>query len=403
MPQSPKFTSGDFTISLWFNPMKADESKFLFIRGLYDRDKQGDIGLSVNCKSGDLDFEAWTTDSQWLFGWDVPESRLRGAVKFNQWNHAVVTHRDDTYTMWMNGVNVGCQHSAGNISDIDNTNPFIVGTMMSQGGVRQMFQGALDEFRIFHRCLSDSEIAGLYNHGDGLDGGSAQALADDGLVTGYEFHHVTPVASDADKMSGKGPAPSPLEPRSTTEQAAQPPALELRIAPRSSSLTPAERGSYMDWLDAGRIGYWWKGGRISGRMPDRIWLPAAESLTNTDQLFTGVYQGQKYLLVSDKPGQTMTPGQGSDAWRLESVTVEKGNDGSPEIHIRLDERSGELLGILSKANIGSKLAMIVDGKAVFAAPFIQSPLFRDVLITGRLSQQEAEALANKLIFQTKPK
>jgi hypothetical protein len=397
------------------------------MRGFAWNDKRGDIGLKINRDSGELDFQARTADSQWLFGWDIPESGLRSPFNLNQWNHFVVTRCGYTYAMWMNAVKVGSEVSTADVSDTNDSNPFIVGGLMDDDGGRDLFQGALDEFRIFHRCLSDSEIAGLYNHGDGLDGSSAQSLADDGLVTGYEFHHVTPVASDADKMSGKGPAPSPLEPRSTTEQAAQPSAssspgdgrstwrrstteqaaqpsaLELRIAPRSSSLTSAERGSYMDWLDAGRIGYWWKGGRVSGRVPDHVWMPAAESLTNTDQLFTGVYQGQKYLLVSDKPGQTMTPGQGSDAWRLESVTVEKGNAGSPEIHIRLDERGGELLGILSKANIGSKLAMIVDGKAVFAAPFIQSPLFRDVLITGRLSRQEAEALANKLIFQTKPK
>ena len=163
--------------------------------------------------------------------------------------------------------------------------------------------------------------------------------------------------------------------------------LEFRIAPQPSSLDPAERKSYVDWLQAGRIGLWWKGGRVAGRMPEYAWMPVAESLTNTDQLLTGVYQGKKYVLISDKPGQTMTPGQGKDACSLESVTVGKDDRGFPEIHIRLDERGGELFSALSEANIGSPLAMIVDGKAVFA-PVLRTALLRDVLITGRFSPQE---------------
>ncbi len=177
----------------------------------------------------------------------------------------------------------------------------------------------------------------------------------------------------------------------TAGRTAQAPPLEFRIAPQPSSLDPAERKSCLDWLQAGRIGLWWKGGRVAGRMPEYAWMPVAESLTNTAQLLTGVYQGKKYVLVSDKPGQTMTPGQGKDPWGLEPVFTGKGDGGFPGIHVLLDERGGEQLLTLSKANIGSPLAIIVDGKVVFAL-IIRTPLFRDVLITGRFSQQEVGAL-----------
>ena len=161
----PKFTAGDFTISLWFNPVRSSHFAFPFMRGYSYRDQQGDIALKLNRDSGELDFQAHTADHEWLFGWDAPESRLRSTVRYGQWNHAVVTRRGDTYTMWMNGVRAGREKSSASISDADNTNPFIVGGIMEDNGVVDLFRGALDDFRIFHRCLADEEIDALYKSG----------------------------------------------------------------------------------------------------------------------------------------------------------------------------------------------------------------------------------------------
>jgi hypothetical protein len=187
LPQSTKSTAGDFTVSLWFDPTKHHESQFLFMRGFDYREQQGDICLKINRDSGDLDFQARTSDGQWLFGWDAPESRLRGPFKLGQWNHVVVTRRGNTYTMWMNGGRVGSERSTADISDTDDTNPFIVGGIMSESGLKDKFQGAVDEFRIFHRCLSDAEITALYHRDNGLSGAASRAPADNGLVTGYQF------------------------------------------------------------------------------------------------------------------------------------------------------------------------------------------------------------------------
>ena len=211
LPKSLKFTSGDFTISLWFNPTIAKKSQALFMRGYPYREQQGDIVFRINPDSGDLDFQARTADSQWLFGWDIPESKLQSAFNLNQWNHVVVTRCGDSYTMWMNGVKVGNEFSSADISDADDTNPLLLGgshvgingpggpndPVLNNLGIDSSFHGALDEFRIFHRCLSDGEIAALYNHGDGLDGSPAQAPADGGLVTGYEFHQSPAEAATA--------------------------------------------------------------------------------------------------------------------------------------------------------------------------------------------------------------
>ena len=87
----PKLTSGDFTISLWFYPMR-NNTGFLVMRGFSNRDQRGDIGLSLYRQDGSLDFKAATGSNQWIFGWH-PQSRLHGDVRYDRWNHAAVTRR----------------------------------------------------------------------------------------------------------------------------------------------------------------------------------------------------------------------------------------------------------------------------------------------------------------------
>ena len=201
--QSPKFTSGDFTISLWFNTRRSSDWAFLFMRGFSYRDQQGDIGLKLNRDSGELDFQARTADGQWLFGWDIPESRLRSPVRYGQWNHVVVTRRGAAYTMWMNGKRVGREKSAADISDADNSNPFIVSGIMGDGGAERPIQGDIDDFRIFRRCLSDKEIGTLYDrNGDAASLGGEGRVKIGPLVQGHDMNlpegvRITPYAATA--------------------------------------------------------------------------------------------------------------------------------------------------------------------------------------------------------------
>ena len=134
--------------------------------------------------------------------------------------------------------------------------------------------------------------------------------------------------------------------------------LEFRIAPSPSAMEKAELASCRQWLKAGRVGFWWKGGRIAGRMPKHAWLPFAGELANVATLVTGEYQGRTYVLVSDKPGQVMLPGAGKGAWGLRRVYAVSDNiDYHAAIHLYLDYRGAELLTAITKANIGNALAM----------------------------------------------
>ena len=174
--------------------------------------------------------------------------------------------------------------------------------------------------------------------------------------------------------------------------------VEFRIAPRPSAMGKAELRSCMDWLKAGRVGFWWKGGRIAGiagRLPKHAWLPIAGELTGADQLVTGEYKGRKYVLVSDKPGQIMVLGQGKDAWWLANVYATADNSGSPAVGFELDARGAELFAALTKANIRNALAIVIDGE-VISAPMLMSPMGKKGMITGRFSEQEVKDLVNGL-------
>ena len=154
----------------------------------------------------------------------------------------------------------------------------------------------------------------------------------------------------------------------------------------------------MTWLKAGRIGFWWKGGRvagIAGRMPDHAWLPVTGELPNATPLVTGEYKGQKYVLVSDRPGQTMLPGKGKDAWGLTKVYATKDGSGRPAIGFELDDRGGKLFAGITKANLNTALAIVIDGKVV-SAPVVRAVMGKHGIITGRFSETEAKAFAKSL-------
>jgi serine/threonine protein kinase/protein involved in polysaccharide export with SLBB domain len=177
VPRGTKFTSyRQFTISLWLRPESKGRrgptvSQYIVNRNYFGRNQQGDFVLRINRLSGELDFCLWGDNGKgpgWIFGWDLPETRMRSPVRFDQWNHVVITRKGDAYTMWMNGKRAVTEHSSANVSDAGNTNPFTIGGATSEPGVHELFLGDIDDFRVFRRCLTEEEIGDLNkSNGDG--------------------------------------------------------------------------------------------------------------------------------------------------------------------------------------------------------------------------------------------
>jgi len=177
--------------------------------------------------------------------------------------------------------------------------------------------------------------------------------------------------------------------------------LEFRVAPKPSDIDKRELADYMRWLKTGKVGFWYRTIDITGRMPDRAWLPVAAELTNATQLVTGEYQGEKYVLVSDKSEQTMVSGAAKDAWGLEKVYATKGGSGRPAIGFELDDRGAKRFAALTKANVGNHLAIVVDGKVV-SAPKLMSAFGKRGMIAGQFTEQEAAALVEALGADREP-
>ncbi len=93
--------------------------------------------------------------------------------------------------------------------------------------------------------------------------------------------------------------------------------------------------------------------------------------------------GAPLLLETD---ESLTGGILADAW------VEAGELGLPEVSFRLTRDGARAFGQLTGANIGRRLAIVLDGK-VQSAPVIQSRITDAGRITGRFTREEAHDLA----------
>jgi len=81
---------------------------------------------------------------------------------------------------------------------------------------------------------------------------------------------------------------------------------------------------------------------------------------------------------------------------IKSAMVMRGNLGEPEIHFTLDGEGAERFAEITRANVGHRLAIILDGE-LYSAPVIQTPIETGQgQITGTFDNREAFELANVL-------
>jgi hypothetical protein len=87
--------------------------------------------------------------------------------------------------------------------------------------------------------------------------------------------------------------------------------------------------------------------------------------------------------------------KGKDAWGLESVYKATDENGKWIVGFRFDANGSRLFGELTKANVGSALAIVIGGE-VMATPIIRVPSVESPVITGRFSDEEARDLVKAL-------
>jgi hypothetical protein len=163
-----------WTYSIWFYPTSLSFTRTLFSKTIYAADA-GRFSLQV--ESALISFFMTFSNGNYIVIRDN-STVLSG----DRWcNITLVIDRNDKVKIYYNGVLSTNIVNLGNISNnltpyindnLGNTRPFRVGCSSGYDGFNTLtpsnfVQGRLDEFNIWNRALTSSEIAQIYNSGTG--------------------------------------------------------------------------------------------------------------------------------------------------------------------------------------------------------------------------------------------
>jgi tetratricopeptide (TPR) repeat protein len=167
--------------------------------------------------------------------------------------------------------------------------------------------------------------------------------------------------------------------------------LEFRVVPDAveSSRTPSPLTMEQEMrYRTSLIEKDFKGGSMGG---DYIWLEADENL-ETSFLITEKYQGDTYVLVSNRPEEKILA---DGTWGLKRVYPSNDQGGRPAIGFEFDEQGSERFYKLTSKNVERALAIVIDGKVV-SAPTVRAPIRRIGTIAGNFTQEQVGKLVESL-------
>ena len=154
--QSSLATSGDCTISLWFNSASLPGSgAYDYMFSLTDGRGVGyDRAIGILGTGTDAQIVANTYAS----GWNLPFTNT--SISAGTWYHVAVVFTSGNAQVYLNNVDKGSKSvSTATIS----YNQTVIGGMLYSSA--NHFNGKIDEVSVFHSALSSSDIASLYNNG----------------------------------------------------------------------------------------------------------------------------------------------------------------------------------------------------------------------------------------------
>ncbi|MBO0770005.1 MAG: carbohydrate-binding protein [Actinobacteria bacterium] len=214
----------DFTVSAWVNPSANSAWSRLFDFGSGTGDY---MFLTMSAGGGPLRFAITAPGS----GGEQQITSSAGTLPLNTWSHVAVTLSGTTGTLYVNGQPVGTNTNMTlNPAALGSTNQDWIGR--SQFSADPYLAATVDDFQIYSRALSASEVAGL-----------AGGQPGSGDVADYKFDETS--GATATDSSGNGRdgtiISQPVAPSTTT-------AYEAIISPGGTgSDTPADatwRSSY---------------------------------------------------------------------------------------------------------------------------------------------------------------
>jgi SecD/SecF fusion protein len=126
-----------------------------------------------------------------------------------------------------------------------------------------------------------------------------------------------------------------------------------------------------------------------------IWCPILGEVDGYGNCVTHDYAGQRYLLLSNQPGQKMVQaGEDGRKW-TPSARPDQDNFGAPAVGFELDPAGGRLMSQMTANNREKRMAILLD-QEVYSAPTIQATISTRGIITGKFTAQEVIELARTI-------
>lgn len=149
-------TSGDCTISLWFNSASLPGSgAYDYLFSLTDSRVTGkDRAIGIRGTGSDAQIIANTYAS----GWNLPFTNT--SISASTWYHVAVVFTSSSAQVYFNGADKGSKTVA--TYTIAYTQTVIGGMLYSSAN---HFNGKIDEVSVFHSALSSTDITAIYNSG----------------------------------------------------------------------------------------------------------------------------------------------------------------------------------------------------------------------------------------------
>src|SRR4030042_1239794 len=191
-----------FSLSFWINSASDVSEWFSLLRNVNNATYGGSFGLDFHRNGSQFQFGRISLITSYkdnvfcTFGVNVPE------IFNNHWHHIVYNFEDignNKASVYIDGkiANITYYTTNGptNYSQFDN--PWVIGAGNNRGIIETFYRGALDDFRINNRALTESEINSLYHEG-GWPLIIDSTIITDNLIAYYPFN------GNADDESGNG-------------------------------------------------------------------------------------------------------------------------------------------------------------------------------------------------------
>ncbi|MBI4090591.1 MAG: IPT/TIG domain-containing protein [Candidatus Komeilibacteria bacterium] len=152
--------TSDVTVSAWIQPTDLSQSPAIARWGL-----DAPYGLRIR-SGGEIEFVLHTGPASPGGAWVNPATTLPYVQANGQWQHVAVTRNGTTYRYYYNGTFVEQKVQAGVPSAPSAGSLFEIGS--ASNGTIQVFQGLIDDVRMYPKGLSAGEISRIFQNGQGV-------------------------------------------------------------------------------------------------------------------------------------------------------------------------------------------------------------------------------------------